>query len=136
MDFVCHGGYPLKRRSLTGLRRPHPKERFLKKGLSFTMIGLEGLAGVAEFMYQAFWWITAFGVLSFGIAAVLLTGDGRLRPLAAIPALCASVTFTMLASFSTLCAVFITEQPRLYAYALIGWLVAFGSARLCTKATR
>ncbi len=100
------------------------------------MVGLEGLTGVAEFMNQAFWWITAFGVLSFAVTAVLLTGDGRLRPLAAVPALCASVTFTMLASFATLCAVFIPEQSYLYVYALTGWLIAFVSAGLCTKATR
>lgn len=100
------------------------------------VVDLQGMTGIAEFMNYSFWWITAFGTLAFGTTVALLVYGKGYRPLAALPALCASVTFTMLASFSTLCAVFLQEGPQLSVYALAGWIIAFTSARLCTKATR
>lgn len=100
------------------------------------MVSIEGLTGIAAFMDQSFWWIVAFGTLSFGIAVVSLVYDGSSRPWAAVPALCASVTFTMLASFVTLCAVLIPKEPHLSAYALACWLIAVMSSWLCTKVTR
>lgn len=101
------------------------------------IVDLEGLTGVAAFINHAFWWIVAYGALSFGFASVLLVYDRVFRPWAAVPALCASVTFTMLASFATLCAVLIPDRGSyLYAYALACWIIAIMSARLCTKAIR
>ncbi|MFC1703086.1 hypothetical protein ACFLZO_01330 [Patescibacteria group bacterium] len=100
------------------------------------LIDLEGMTGIAEFMNRSFWFIVVYGAISFGAAVAFLVYGKGFRPWAAIPALCASVTFTMLASFSTLCAVFVQQGPELYVYALTGWVLAFTSARLCTKATR
>lgn len=63
------------------------------------IVDLEGLTGIAAFMNHAFWWIVLYGALSFGFAVALLVYGRGFRPWAAVPALCASVTFTMFASF-------------------------------------
>ena len=98
------------------------------------MIDLEGLTGIVAFVNRAFWWFVIFGGASFALAHVCIRSGPDTRHIATVPALFSSVTFTVLASFTTLCAAFVKDMPYLYVYAFVGWTFAFWSARIYRRA--